>query len=117
MESYFSSRYTPGKRDRARSIGGVRIALRMSEDSPSPPLRPKPSRPTGSNSTTLLALMAVLFLGGAFLGLIALVMPQAMAIVLVVGGLFVLPLVFHYLTWGWWLSQKRAVEKDEKQDR
>lgn len=72
---------------------------------PLPPAKPRSQRSSQSNSATLLALFGLLMVGGALLGLVTLVMPQAMAIVLVVGGLFVGPLVLHYLIWGWWLSQ------------
>jgi len=79
----------------------------MSNELPAPPERPRSGRQPQSNSGTILALFGLLMIGGALLGLVTLVMPQAMAIVLVIGGLFVIPLVLHYLTWGWWLSQMK----------
>jgi hypothetical protein len=82
----------------------------MSNVPPAPPLKPRPGRQPQSNSGTILALFGVILIGGALLGLVALVMPQVMGIVVVVGGLFIVPLVLHYLTWGWWLSQM----KDER---
>jgi hypothetical protein len=79
----------------------------MSNEPPAPPVKPRSGRQPQSNSGTILALFGLLLIGGALLGLVTLVMPQAMAIILVIGGLFVVPLVLHYLTWGWWLSQMK----------
>jgi hypothetical protein len=83
---------------------------------PEPPERPRrdPQRLAESNAATVVALFGLLVIGGGLMGLIALVLPQFMAVLLVVGGLFVLPVAFHYLVWGWWLSQMREREGKEE---
>lgn len=70
------------------------------------------SRPTrralqpGANAATFLALGGLVIVGMGLLGLASLVMPQFLGILLVI-GLFIIPVSFHYLVWGWWLSQIR----------
>jgi hypothetical protein len=58
-----------------------------------------------ANVATLIALFGLVIIGGALLGLMALVLPQFLGILLVLGVVFVGPIAFHYLVWGWWLSQ------------
>ncbi|MCA9117995.1 MAG: hypothetical protein KDA79_23145 [Planctomycetaceae bacterium] len=64
------------------------------------------------NAATLLALGFLLFCGVGLLALVALVMPQALGLVLVGGG-FVLVCGFHYLVWGWWLSSTAPPPEEE----
>ena len=80
----------------------------MSEPSPrvEPPARPRPPQRNQSNAATMIALFGLVVIGGGLLGLMALVLPQLLGIVLVVGGLFGMAF-FHYVVWGWWLSQMK----------
>lgn len=77
------------------------------------------SRPTrrapqpGANAATFLALGGLVIVGMGLLGLASMVLPQALGILLVI-GLFVFPVAFHYLVWGWWLSQVRERELAEE---
>lgn len=64
---------------------------------------PPPGRAAARNMVTLLALGFLLLCSMGLLALVALVMPQALGLVLVGGGFFVL-CCMHYLVWGWWLS-------------
>ena len=64
------------------------------------------------NSGTFLALLALMFVGGGLLMLVAVVLPQALGLVVVVFGFFLMGLL-HYVTWGWWLSRMH-VEEDEE---
>jgi hypothetical protein len=68
------------------------------------------------DGATLLVLFGLLTLGGGLLGLMALVVPQALGLILIVGG-FVGFGALHYLIWGWWLgphlSQERKAELPE----
>ena len=86
----------------------------MSEPSPrvEPPARPRPSRSNQSNAGTILALFGLLVIAAGLLGLMALVLPQLLGIVLVVGGLFGM-VFFHYVVWGWWLSQMKPDDLPE----
>lgn len=79
----------------------------MSDPTPPLPVPRRPTRPQAnqSNAATYLALLGLLAVGGGLLGLMALVIPQLAWLLLVVGGLFVIPTALHYLVWGWWLSQ------------
>jgi hypothetical protein len=56
-------------------------------------------------------------ISAALLGLMAMVLPQLLGIVVVV-LIFAVPAAFHYLVWGWWLSQVRdreiEIQKDEE---
>ena len=61
---------------------------------------------------TLLALTALLILAVGLLVLVGLVLPQVLGIVLVVFG-FLFVCVFHYVVWGWWLSNARTPRDDE----
>lgn len=87
-------------------------------DQPSPPSRPERTRPAAaqSNAATWIALFGLLLMGGALLGLTALVLPQFMGLVAVVGVLFVLPITFHYLVWGWWMSQWKDADPHDDRD-
>jgi hypothetical protein len=73
------------------------------------PRFPRRATQPGANAATFLALGGLVVLGMGLLGLVSLVLPQALGILLVV-GLFVFPVAFHYLVWGWWLSQVREQE-------
>lgn len=83
-----------------------------------PPAPLRPQRPTQnsaqSNAATWIALFGLLLVGGALLGLTALVMPQFLGLIAVVGGLFVVPIAFHYLVWGWWMSQMKDDTPDDE---
>ncbi len=67
-----------------------------------------------SNAATAIALLGLLLISGALLGLMALVLPQVLGILIVI-LIFAVPAVFHYLIWGWWLSQARRQEHDVEQ--
>ena len=56
------------------------------------------------NAGTLIALVALLLAAIALLALVAVVWSHMVFIVMVVGGFFLSGL-FHYVTWGWWLSR------------
>lgn len=75
-----------------------------------------PPNSSQSNAATAIALFGLLLIGGALLGLMALVLPQVVGVLVVVLLLFALPMVLHYLVWGWWLSQMRdnEPENDER---
>lgn len=77
-------------------------------DVPPPPVPPRPNRPNSnpSNAGTWIALFGLLLIAGALLGLAALVMPHLLGLIAVVGG-FVFLTAFHYLVWGWWMSQMK----------
>jgi membrane protein YdbS with pleckstrin-like domain len=89
----------------------------MSEEpSPAAPPRPRRTSPDSaqSNAATAIALFGLLLVGGALLGLTVLVLPQIVGLVAVVGGLFVIPIAFHYLVWGWWMSQMKDDDPDDE---
>jgi hypothetical protein len=81
------------------------------------PDRPQPATPSPksdrSNAATFVALFGLILMGGALVGLTALVLPQFLGLVVVIGGLFVAPALFHYLVWGWWLSQIKDENPDD----
>jgi hypothetical protein len=60
------------------------------------------SRPAQSSAPTILALLGLLAIAAGFLGLTALVLPQAFGLLAVVLGFFAFGAI-HYLLWGWWL--------------
>ena len=62
-----------------------------------------------SNAATAIALFGLLLISAAILGLMALVLPELLG-VLIVLLIFAVPAVFHYLIWGWWLSQMRDAQ-------
>jgi threonine/homoserine/homoserine lactone efflux protein len=62
--------------------------------------------PSSDNSATFLALLGLMLLAGAFVLLVALVMPQVLGFVVVVMG-FVGFCAMHYLLWGWWFAKPR----------
>ena len=64
------------------------------------------------NSGTFLAMAALVLVGGGLLMLVAIVLPQALGLVVVVFGFFLMGLL-HYVTWGRWLS-RTPVEEDEE---
>jgi len=59
-----------------------------------------------SNAATALALVGLVVVALALLGLMVLVLPPLVGIFWVV-VIFAVPAVFHYVVWGWWLSQMR----------
>jgi Flp pilus assembly protein TadB len=65
-----------------------------------------------SNAATAIALFGMLLISGALLALMALVFPQVFGVFLVI-LIFAVPAAFHYVIWGWWLSQARSVELQE----
>lgn len=75
-----------------------------------------PSRKPQSNAGTAIALFGLLLASGAILGLMSLVLPQVAGVLLVVLLIFVVPMALHYLVWGWWLSQMKDEEDEEKQE-
>ena len=75
------------------------------------PRRPRPRREP-ENTGTALALVALLFVAAALLGLGALVMPQVFGFPAVVFG-FLCVSALHYVLWGWWLKAKPLDEEDD----
>ena len=70
------------------------------------------SRQPGSTLATFLALFFVLFLGGVFLALLALITMGALVWVLAVpAGMFVL-IAIHYVLWGRLVESKRSHHSD-----
>ena len=80
--------------------------------------RKSPVTRNESNAGTAIAMVAMVFVSAAMLGLMALVLPQLLGVLLVI-LIFAVPAVFHYLIWGWWLSQARPTdaEDDRPEDR
>lgn len=66
---------------------------------------------TARNLGTLIALGALMMMGFGLLALVAMVLPQVAWLVTVVFGMFLMGL-FHYVTWGWWLSQRPADDEE-----
>ncbi len=64
------------------------------------------------NAATMLALLGLTVLGAGLLLLAALVIPQVLGILLVVGGLFFF-CVLHYMVWGRWMSNTPDEDDDE----
>jgi hypothetical protein len=77
------------------------------------PRTPPPPKKPQSNAGTAIALFGLLLISGAILGLMSLVLPQVAGVLLVVLLVFVMPMVLHYLVWGWWLSRMQAPVDDE----
>ena len=75
--------------------------------------RNSPTTRNQSNAGTAIALAGMILLSAAMLGLMALVLPQLLG-VLVVIMIFAVPAAFHYLIWGWWLSQTRGAQSDDE---
>jgi Flp pilus assembly protein TadB len=71
-----------------------------------------------SNAATAIALLGLLLISAALLGLMAMVLPQLLGILIVI-LIFAVPAAFHYLIWGWWLSRARheETEAEEVEDR
>jgi hypothetical protein len=65
------------------------------------------------NTGTMIALFGLLLIAGGLLALMALVLPQVAGVVLVILIVFVLPISFHYVVWGRWLSKMKPPEDDE----
>ena len=70
-----------------------------------------PSSGSRSNAATAIALLGLMLISAALLGLMALVLPQVLGILIVI-LIFAVPAAFHYLVWGWWLSQSRKREQE-----
>jgi hypothetical protein len=69
-----------------------------------------------SNAATAIALVGLLLISAALLGLMALVLPQLLGILIVI-LIFAVPAAFHYLIWGWWLSQVRDQEREAEGEK
>ena len=65
-----------------------------------------------SNAATAIALLGLVLMSAALLGLMAMVLPQLLGILIVI-LIFAVPAAFHYVVWGWWLSQSRDQETEE----
>ena len=74
--------------------------------------RKSPTTRNQSNAGTAIALFGLVFMSSAILGLMALVLPELLGVLLVI-LIFAVPAAFHYLVWGWWLSQARNNELNE----
>ena len=66
-----------------------------------------------ANAGTAIALVGLVFMSAAMLGLMALVLPELLGVLLVI-LIFAVPAVFHYLIWGWWLSRMRDAEPENE---
>lgn len=62
-----------------------------------------PSR-NDADIRTLIALLVLLAIAGLLLFLVAIVLPQVLGIVIVIGGMGMFGAA-HYLVWGWWLPR------------
>lgn len=69
-----------------------------------------------SNAATALALAGLVVLGLSLLTLVAFVLPFVRGII-VIAMLFIIPAAFHYLVWGWWLSQMRDEESEPDEEQ
>ena len=78
--------------------------------------RNSPTTRNQSNAGTAIALAGLILLSAAMLGLMALVLPPLLGVVLVI-LIFAVPAAFHYLIWGWWLSQARDAESENKEPK
>ena len=67
------------------------------------------------DSATIIALCGVLALGGAILGLTAMVFPNVLALVALVAG-FTGFIGVQYLLWGRWLTKKIREEEENTAD-
>ena len=76
--------------------------------------RNSPTTRNQSNAGTAIALGGLFLMSAAMLGLMALVLPQLLGVVLVI-LIFAVPAAFHYLIWGWWLSQSRQAESEDQE--
>lgn len=56
-----------------------------------------------ADQRTIAMLIIIVVIAHAMLALMALVLPQMLGVVLVLGG-FVWFAVMHYVIWGWWLG-------------
>ena len=70
-------------------------------------------RDQARNAGTWIALVGVLFIVGAFIGLTSLIMPQIFWLTVVVAGFFFF-IAFHYFTWGQWLIRYHQRLQDEE---
>ena len=60
-------------------------------------------------------MFGLLLATGAILGLMSLVLPQVAGVLLVVLLVFALPISYHYLVWGRWMSRIRDEENSNDQ--
>ena len=74
----------------------------------------------GRNAGTFGALLGLMALAWMLLGLVAMVLPQILGLVVVLGG-FLGIVALHYLLWGCWLSriliEEQRREEAESQNR
>lgn len=82
------------------------------------PQRPSPEKRRESNGATALLLFALGLCAFGLVGIVALVLPQAAGLILVVAG-FSLPIVLHYLIWGRMMSRFRdeALRQEREEER
>ncbi len=64
------------------------------------------------NAATMIALLCLAVASVLLVFLAAMVMPQILGIVLVV-GVFFGAVALHYLVWGWWLSSMLKTDETE----
>lgn len=65
-----------------------------------------------ADQRTLMALMLIVLVVLLLLGLIALVLPMALGLVLVTGGMLLFGTA-HYVVWGWWLPRFLNRQNDQ----
>ncbi|MCC7421075.1 MAG: hypothetical protein IT428_12405 [Planctomycetaceae bacterium] len=72
-----------------------------------------PVKPSDSqrNAATFLALFGLMIIASSLLALIIMVLPQAIGVVLVVGG-FAIMAALQYMIWGYWLSNTAPAAPD-----
>lgn len=85
-------------------------------DRPRPPRKPDPSRrkrrqPASSDSGTVVALVGVILIGGALMGIGAMVMPNLFALP-AIGFAFAALIGLQYLIWGYWFDRSLAADDD-----
>ena len=67
-------------------------------------------KPESRNSSTVLALMGVLFVTGGFLAFIAILLPGLAAVAIA----FFMLVSLQYLVWGWWFPKR--LSRDDGED-
>jgi hypothetical protein len=73
-----------------------------------------PADDDGRNAGTFGALLGLMALGWMLLGLVAMVLPQVLGLVIVLGG-FLGIVSLHYVLWGCWLS-KLLIEEQRRDE-
>jgi hypothetical protein len=63
------------------------------------------------NAGTFLALFGLVVIASSLLALMVMVLPQAIGVVLVLGG-FVIMAALQYMIWGYWLSNRAPAGQD-----